>query len=115
MRWLLVILVSVALLAFLAVPSLLLSSSLSRAALVHLVLAVGIMPLIMGAMSYFTPVLTRSRSPERTVLLVPVPAMAAGAVAFASLTADVRFRPVAAALAMLACGALFLWIWWWIL
>ena len=31
--------------------------------LIHLIMAIGIMPLIMGAMIYFTPVLTHSRTP----------------------------------------------------
>ncbi|MGA9165494.1 MAG: hypothetical protein WBZ31_13645, partial [Thiobacillus sp.] len=33
-----------------------------RAATLHLILAVGAMPLIFGAMSHFIPVLTRTRS-----------------------------------------------------
>ena len=53
-------LVSLALAAFAAALLGLLHAG--RAATLHLVLAVGAMPLIFGAMSHFIPVLTRSRT-----------------------------------------------------
>lgn len=54
------------------------------AAFIHLTFAVGAMPLIMGAMTHFIPVLTRSGSPPRSVLAIPVLALIAGLLAFCS-------------------------------
>lgn len=48
------------------------------AALWHLVFAVGALPLILLAMSYFVPVLTRSQTAPRLLLLAPLTAAAAG-------------------------------------
>ncbi len=78
--------------------------------LVHLILAAGIMPLIMGAMIYFTPVLTHSRAPSWPVLLLPSAALIAGVWAIASILwwRDLVFAP--ALIAMFAAGALLGWI-----
>lgn len=53
-------LVFLALVAFAA--ALLWAPHAGRAAVLHLILAVGAMPLIFGAMSHFIPVLTRTRA-----------------------------------------------------
>ncbi|MBF0627685.1 MAG: hypothetical protein HQL91_05630 [Magnetococcales bacterium] len=50
------------------------------AGVVHLMLAVGAMPLILAAMIYFTPVLTRSRSASRWINRLPLLALVAGGV-----------------------------------
>ena len=101
-----------------AVPTLFLAalilSSLLRQntpALVHMILAAGVMPLIMAAMIYFTPVLTHSRAPSWPVLLLPGVALIAGAWAAASIFwwRDMIFAPALAA--MFAAGALLGWIW----
>src|SRR5512139_1945023 len=42
-------------------------SDLHRAAHVHLAFALGVMPLIMGAMTHFVPVLTRTRAAPKVV------------------------------------------------
>lgn len=48
----------------------------------HLVFAVGIVPLIFGAITHFVPVLTRSGPAHRRVLLVPLLLQVAGLVVF---------------------------------
>lgn len=70
----LVVFVGAGILQFLGAPSLL--------ALVHLVLAAAVMPLIFGAIAHFVPVLTRSREPPRSVLFAPVLLQLAGLLTF---------------------------------
>ncbi|MBI4937392.1 MAG: hypothetical protein HY846_04105 [Nitrosomonadales bacterium] len=48
---------------------------------IHLALAMGVMPLIFGAMMHFVPVLTRSKSPPAGVQLVPAFMLASGTLA----------------------------------
>lgn len=48
------------------------------AALWHLVFAVGALPMILAAMAYFVPVLTRSGATPRALALAPLTALAAG-------------------------------------
>jgi len=48
------------------------------AAFWHLVFASGAMPLVFGAMIYFTPVLTRTQEAPRTLMTTPLMALAAG-------------------------------------
>lgn len=50
-------------------------------AAVHIAFAVGIVPLIFGAMSHFVPVLTRSGNPARGIVILPAGAQAAGLLA----------------------------------
>jgi hypothetical protein len=82
-----------------------------RAAYLHLMLAAGAMPLIFGAMSHFIPVLTRTREAEAGVGLVPLVALAGGALAVAafSLPGLVWGWQAGALLATAAALALFLW------
>jgi hypothetical protein len=68
------------------------------------------MPLIMGAMAYFTPVLTRSRAPETAVLLMPLLGLGAGTIALGSLVGLWHHLPLAAGLGLLACVLLFAWM-----
>jgi hypothetical protein len=79
--------------------------------LVHIIMAIGIMPLIMGAMIYFTPVLTHSRTAGWLVLLAPPLAMVAGALASAGLLWRRDLLPIPAVLALVAAGALLVWMW----
>lgn len=72
-------------------------------ALTHLVLSVGILPLILAVMIYFVPVLTRSRAPAGLVRLAPALALAAGAV---PVLAFVSVRPTAALLEAGAAAAI---------
>ena len=82
-----------------------------RAAVLHLIFALGAMPLIFGAMTHFIPVLTRSRGAPPWLAAIPLAALAAGALVVASLV-DPRFagaRHAAAGLGLVATTALFVW------
>ncbi len=46
----------------------------------HVIFAIGIVPLILSAMVYFVPVLTRSRSPSRMIVMLPMTALIGGVV-----------------------------------
>lgn len=72
--------------------------------LVHVVLALGVMPLILGAMMYFTPVLTHSRAPALPWLVFPLLALASGAmtVVFMSWRRELLFIPLLLALFAIA-------------
>jgi hypothetical protein len=58
--------------------ALLLLDELPRLAALHLVFSVAILPLIVGAMTYFIPVLTRTGGAPRRVLLLPMLLQLAG-------------------------------------
>ncbi|GAB4508982.1 MAG: hypothetical protein Tsb0026_08450 [Sulfuricaulis sp.] len=83
----------------------------STPALAHMILAAGVMPLIMAAMIYFTPVLTHSRASSWPVLLLPGVALLAGVWAVASIFwwRDLIIAPALGA--MFTAGALLGWIW----
>lgn len=83
---------------------------LPPAAHIHLALAAGAMPLILGAMTHFVPVLTRSAAPHRSVRLIPAFALAAGASAFFSFAAVNQAYYFSALLALAAAGAFAGWI-----
>lgn len=70
--------------------------------MLHMIFAVGIVPLILGAMTYFTPVLTRTGSPTKRELIPPLIAFIAGTVLILSLWIDFRFIPAAVSLALVA-------------
>lgn len=79
--------------------------------LVHLIMAIGIMPLIMGAMIYFTPVLTHSRTAGWLVLMVPSLALIAGTLASTGFLWRRDLLPIPAVLAMVAASTLLVWMW----
>jgi len=79
--------------------------------IVHVVMAVGVMPLILGAMIYFTPVLTHSRTPSWPVLLLPLLAFVAGAMATAGLARWRDLLPLAAGAAIIVVATLSGWMW----
>ncbi len=76
----------------------------------HLVLAAGILPLIFGAMVYFTPVLTRSLPAPPTVRLIPLAAVAAGLLASGGLLGLADGLTAGAVLALVADLALLVWM-----
>ncbi len=78
---------------------------------IHVVMAIGVMPLIMGAMIYFTPVLTRSRAPSWPVLALPLLALIAGSMVTACLQWRRDWLPFPAFLTLLIDGALLGWMW----
>lgn len=100
-----------ALIAFLATLPPFHSLSSSAPPIIHVIMAIGIMPLIMGAMIYFTPVLIRTRTPSWPMLLVPVVALMAGMMVTSSLVwrRDLLFIP--AVLAISTAGAMLAWMW----
>jgi hypothetical protein len=82
-----------------------------RAAALHLILAVGAMPLIFGAMSHFIPVLTRTRIAAPGLVSLPVLALAGGALVVGALSLPDLFwgRYAGALLAATASSALLVW------
>jgi hypothetical protein len=102
-------LVFLALVAFAA--ALLWSPLAGRAAALHLILAVGAMPLIFGAMSHFIPVLTRTRNAAAGLVSIPALALAGGALVVGALSLPGLFwgRYAGAILAVAAAGALLVW------
>ena len=84
---------------------------LHRAAHVHLAFALGVMPLIMGAMTHFVPVLTRSRAAPRSVEGFAALAWIGGAliVVFFIFTLPEVFRITAAFLGLSASIGLAVW------
>ena len=79
--------------------------------IVHVVMAIGVMPLILGAMIYFTPVLTHSRTPSWPMLLAPLLALLAGVMATAGLAGWRDLLPVAAVAAIVGVATLSGWMW----
>lgn len=104
-------LATVAVVAFFAAMVLRHYLPLGELSLIHLIMAIGIMPLIMGAMIYFTPVLTHSRNAGWPVLMVPLSALAAGALLTTALSGRRDLLPIPAVLALTAAGALLGWMW----
>ncbi|MDP2109656.1 MAG: hypothetical protein Q8N48_02365 [Thiobacillus sp.] len=102
-------LVFLALVAFAA--ALLWAPHAGRAAVLHLILAVGAMPLIFGAMSHFIPVLTRTRAAAAGLLGIPVLALAGGTLVVGALSMPGLYwgRYTGALLALTAAGALLAW------
>jgi hypothetical protein len=102
-------LVCLALAAFVA--ALLGSLHAGRLVTLHLILAVGAMPLIFGAMSHFIPVLTRTRAPGAGLAGLPVLALAGGVLAVAAfgLPGMAWGRYAGAFLALMAAGLLLAW------
>ncbi|MCP3668805.1 MAG: NnrS family protein [Gammaproteobacteria bacterium] len=76
----------------------------------HLLFAVGIMPLILGAMTHFVPVLSRTGQPEKPALSSPLVALIAAGILVLSLLLAYRLYPLAAVLALGAVIQLILWI-----
>lgn len=89
------------------------SFPLPRAAHVHLALAVGVMPLIMGAMSHFVPVLTRSREAESAVGIMLLAVWGAGLLVFMQFAAWLFpfAASMAAGVALLAAAGFARWAW----
>lgn len=106
----LVLLVLTAAASFAAAVALPLLHPLPPAAHIHIALAVGVMPLIFGAMIHFVPVLTRSAIAPPAVRLIPLLALTAGALAFFSFAAPSQAYYLAAYLALAAAVVFAAWI-----
>lgn len=92
-----------ALIALAASAALLLTARGSPQLAAHLAFALGVMPLILAAMGYFVPVLTRSSAPGLAARVAPVAAWSGGVLAVGAFATD--FSPVTLGLAGL-CGLL---------
>lgn len=108
------ILTSLALAALLAMAGAMvlpLAADLHRAAHVHLAFALGVMPLIMGAMTHFVPVLTRGRGAGRGVEALALVAWLGGALilAFLAFSLPVAVRGLAAVIGLCAAIGLAAW------
>ncbi|HSD53087.1 MAG TPA: hypothetical protein VLC47_02945 [Burkholderiales bacterium] len=80
---------------------------------VHLTFAIGIAPLILAALGYFVPVLTRSAPAPSRVLAAPFAALAAGVLAVAYFAAPEAWPlayPAAALIELAAVGTVLAWI-----
>jgi hypothetical protein len=80
---------------------------------VHLTFAIGIAPLILGALGYFVPVLTRSAPAPSPVLAAPFAALAAGILAVAYFAAPEAWPlaySAAAVIELAAVGVVLAWM-----
>ena len=77
-------------------------AALPLALVAHLVLAMGVMPLILSAMTYFVPVLTRSDGAPRSVEILALVAWLGGL----AMVASMAVRPNAMAVALTIVGVL---------
>lgn len=105
-----VLLVLTAAASFAGAVALPLLHPLPPAAHIHLALAVGVMPLIFGAMIHFVPVLTRSAIAPLAVRLIPLLMLTAGLLAFFSFAAPSQTYYLAAFIALAAALAFAAWI-----
>lgn len=110
---LLVFLVISAVLAMAGALVLPLFMDLHRAVHIHLVFALGVMPMIMAAMTHFVPVLTRTGGAARQVELLAGLAWQAGvlATAFFAFNLPASVRLLAALLVLLVVARLAGWQW----
>ena len=105
-----VLLVLTAVASFAAAVALPLFHPLPSAAHIHLVCAVGVMPLIFGAMIHFIPVLTRSAIAPLGVRLMPLLMLIAGVLAFVSFAVPSQNYYVGAFIALAVAVAFAAWI-----
>jgi len=105
-----VLLVLTAVASFAGAVALPLIHPLPSAAHIHLALAVGVMPLIFGAMIHFVPVLTRSAIAPIGIRLIPLSMLVAGALAFFSFATSGRVYYPAAFIALAAAVIFAAWI-----
>jgi hypothetical protein len=80
------------------------------AILLHMIFAVGIIPLIFGAMTYFVPVLTRTGAVSNCELIPPLLAFVAGLLLIVGLWKSNQLIPIAAAIDLVAVLWLSRWI-----
>jgi len=108
--FILVTLLGIALFGFLLGLILPIMAPMPNALPVHAIFALGIMPLIMGAMTWFTPVLTRTAAPESVIWAPPLLALAAGLLLLCSLQYDFMLYSIAAVPALFGIVLLSRWM-----
>ncbi|MBF0137334.1 MAG: hypothetical protein HQL65_13935 [Magnetococcales bacterium] len=104
----LAILAVVTLLAFMSIGTL--TRMWPAATVVHVVLAVGVLPLMTAMMLHFTSVLTRTSQAEGLVAWLPLLAMFAGLLAFLAMNFDRRFAFLGAPLGLVVGMILLAWM-----
>lgn len=100
------------LLAFIAASTIVLTKSGAAIVSYHIIFAIGIVPLIFGAMVHFLPVLSRSKNPGKFIRLLPVIAMLGGFLItsyFAYPQALSLGRYVGATIIIIAASSLGVW------
>lgn len=96
--------------AFCLAVALLAAQPAAPFAALHVALAAGVMPLILGAITYFVPVLTRTGAPAPAVWLLALVALVAGWAAVAAFAVPAAHaHTAAAALAGFAAVSLLAW------
>jgi hypothetical protein len=93
--------------------ALMLAAATAPAVAAHLAFAAGVMPLILGAMMHFVPVLTRSRTPAPALHALPFAALGAGLLAGMAFFLPAYFRVgihAGAALALAVAVVMAVWI-----
>ena len=83
---------------------------LPPAAPIHLALAVGVMPLIVAAISQFVPVLSRSNTPSLGVRLLPLLMLFTGLLTFFSFAASNQIYTFAGYVALVTAAVFAAWI-----
>jgi len=112
-RRMLPFLVVAAIAAFAAAIALILSGGASPAAAAHVAFAAGVLPLIIGAMLHFVPVLTRSGAPAPMMQRLPLAFLAAGVLAALAFIQPAWLNPLVhagAGLALIAAFVMAVWI-----
>lgn len=90
------------------------TTAVAPQAVAHLAFALGVMPLILAAMAYFVPVLTRGAGAAPWLRAVPLLAWLGGAVILAGFSGLFGLGAASHAAAMfagIAAGAMLLWMW----
>lgn len=99
------------LLALLLAATLLAAGNGAPALAAHIGFALGVMPLILAAMSYFVPVLTRSAGAGVAAWLPPLLALAGGTLLVAALATNYSAVAISLAALLAFCAALGLALW----
>lgn len=108
---LLPLLAVIALVSLLAAAVLLYAGGIALPAVAHIAFAVGAMPLIHAAITYFVPVLTRGRAAGRGAIVPPLLALGGGTLAVIALATDHSGPQIALAATLASTAAIGLGAW----
>lgn len=75
----------------------------------HVLLAVGVLPLVLGAIGYFTPALTQTRPPPARLVASPALAALGGMLTVSALRGSLELLALAVPLSVGAAAALLVW------
>jgi len=105
------LLVTLVILALLACSAALLLQDVPAVIWRHVLFSMGVLPLILGAMLYFIPVLTRTSPAEGAILLVPIGAFLSGVGTVIGFRSAPDLIPFAAGLVLVLVMLEFAWAW----